>query len=294
MHLDSVLARPVGVVGTGVIGIGVCEALANRGLSVIGVDQSQAALDIAKGRLLQDMRLARLLGGDAESPSSVIDRIALTTRYSDLAEVALVVENVTEDLEIKRLAYASLEDVCSESAIFVANTSAIPISRIAALTNRPDRVVGLHFMNPVLLTRAVEVMSGPLTSPTTVEIADGLLAFIGKVGIHVPDGPGFVANRILMLAINAATSLVAEGNEASSVDRVLKECLGHRMGLLETADLIGLDTIRRTLVELARDLSDQYSPHPLMEAMIDDGLLGRKSGRGFYEYDTPRQPQMDQ
>ena len=170
--------------------------------------------------------------------------------------------------------------------MFAANTSAIPITRIASLTRRPARVIGMHFMNPVPLKPVVEVIRGYYTADETVALAQGLLAGMGKEGVVVNDSPGFVSNRVLMLTINEAIFLLHEGVAAAEdVDKIFKGCFGHKMGPLETADLIGLDTILLSIEVLYESFNDsKYRPCPLLKKMVDAGLYGQKSGQGFYTY----------
>lgn len=279
----------IGVIGAGVIGVGVAENLAATGHTVVLVDLSAERLDAATDRLRDSLRTARLLGQhvSGEAPAAVLARVEPTLSYEPLQEATFVIENVVERWEVKERVYERLDAVCPPGCIFAANTSAIPIRRIAAATRRADRVVGVHFMNPVPRKATVEVIRGPETTPDTLERTAQLLARMGKHGIVVQDRPGFISNRILMLAINEAILTVEEGvAPAPDVDRLFRECFGHAMGPLETADLIGLDTILDTLHvlrELTRD--DKFLPSALLRQMVDAGLTGRKRGRGFYRYD---------
>jgi 3-hydroxybutyryl-CoA dehydrogenase len=203
-----------------------------------------------------------------------------------LEEADFLIENVVERWDVKRDLYQRIDSVCPGRTIFAANTSAIPITRIASATRRPAKVLGIHFMNPVPLKRSVEVIRGYHTSEETIDAARGLLARMDKECILVNDSPGFVSNRVLMLTINEAIFLVSERVATpADVDRIFKECFGHKMGPLETADLIGLDTILLSLESLYESFSDsKYRPCPLLKQMVDAGLHGRKSGAGFYPY----------
>jgi 3-hydroxybutyryl-CoA dehydrogenase len=182
--------------------------------------------------------------------------------------------------------YAQLDAICPERCCFATNTSAIPVTRIASVTERPSQVLGMHFMNPVPLKPMVEVIRGFHTSEETINTARHLLAQMGKDSIVVNDSPGFVSNRVLMLAINEAIYLIQEQvAQVEEVDAIFKTCLGHKMGPLETADLIGLDTILYSLEVLCESLSEaKYKPCSLLRKMVDAGLLGRKSGQGFYKH----------
>jgi 3-hydroxybutyryl-CoA dehydrogenase len=256
---------------------------------VVLVDVAKPALDQARGEIAQSVRLMHLVRPSAprREPEEVLERIEFTTGLEALGEVDYVVENVTEKWEVKRPLYMELDGVCAPTAVFGVNTSAIPITRIAAVTRRPDRVVGVHFMNPPPLKPTVEVIRGHHTSEETLARTRALLAEIGKDSVVVRDSPGFVTNRVLMLSINEAVFLLHEGvTSAASIDRLFKECFGHDMGPLETADLIGLDTVLLSLEVLLESFSDpKYRPCPLLRTMVDAGLLGRKAGRGFHSYE---------
>ena len=221
-----------------------------------------------------------------ETPGDTLSRITFTTDYEQLHDVDFVVENSTEKWHIKKEIYPQLDTICPESAVFAANTSCISITRIGSVTKRPDRIVGMHFMNPVPMKPTVEVIRGYHTSDETIEIATQFLAGMDKDGIVVNDSPGFVSNRVLMLTVNEAAFLLHEGvSTASDVDQIFKKCFGHKMGPLETADLIGLDTILYSIEVLHESFADsKYRPCPLLQKMVDAGLYGRKSGEGFYSY----------
>lgn len=279
----------IGVVGAGVIGSGVAQDLAQHGYRVILVDVSGEALARARAGIEQNVRLYRFYQKEAPvSSGTVLDRITFSTEPGPLAETPFVVENVTENWEIKRGVYARLDTLCPAGTILAANTSCIPITRLASATTRPDRVVGLHFMNPVPLKPVVEVIRGHHTSATTIAAALDLLRSLGKEGIVVEDAPGFVSNRVMTLAINEAAFLVQEQVASpADIDRLLKVSYGHKMGPLETADLIGLDTILLSMEALYESFCDaKFRPCPLLRRMVDAGLLGRKSGQGFYHYST--------
>ena len=277
----------IAVLGAGVIGAGVAHALAERGRDVLLVDRDAAALDRARASIRAGARLARLQGRGSATAGELLARICFTTEKSGLAAVDFVIENVTEDLEMKLAVHRELDARCADECVFAANTSAITMAQIAAATRRPERLVGLHFMNPVPPSSMVEVVRGAQTSAATLARVAALLGAMGKDFIVVGDAPGFVINRVLMPAINEAISVVQEGTAgAADVDRLFQTCLGHAMGPLRTADLIGLDTVLRTLEVLAADLGGaRYTPCALLREMVEKGLLGRKSGRGFFLYD---------
>lgn len=278
----------VGVIGAGVMGVGVAQNLAQTHHQVILVDVSDEILEHAKAEIYKNVRFGRMFEKSAsrESPDEVLARITLTTDYSLLKDVDFVVENVIEKWAVKEKVYARLDDIRPEHCVLAANTSCISITRIGSATKRPDRVIGMHFMNPVPLKPTVEVIRGYHTSEETIEIAKTFLAGMGKDCIVVNDSPGFVSNRVLMLTVNEAIYLVHDQVASpQDIDQIFKKCFGHKIGPLETADLIGLDTILYSIEVLYESFNDsKYRPCPLLKKMVDAGLYGRKSGQGFYTY----------
>jgi 3-hydroxybutyryl-CoA dehydrogenase len=280
--------KKVGVVGAGVMGIGVGQSLAQAGMEAVLVDVSDQILERAKGEIRKNLRFQGMFQKDAkkEDPAAVLGRIHFTTLLEELGDVDFVVENVPEKWEIKREIYPRLDAICPERAVFAVNTSCYSITRVGALTKRPDRVIGMHFMNPVPLKPMVEAIRGHHTSEATIETARQFLRQMGKDFILVNDMPGFVSNRVLMLTINEAVYVLQDGVATSEqIDQLFKTCFGHKMGPLETADLIGLDTILYSIEALYESYNDsKYRPCPLLKKMVDAGLHGRKNGRGFYDY----------
>ncbi|WP_055688556.1 3-hydroxyacyl-CoA dehydrogenase family protein [Streptomyces prasinus] len=277
----------VGVVGAGVMGVGVAQNLAQTGHRVVLVDVSDDVLDNARRELRDSLRAYALFNkGAGVATAEVFDRIEFTTDYELLAEADFVVENVTEDWTVKKEVYERIDRIVRPGVVFAVNTSAISITRVGSATSRPERVVGMHFMNPVPMKPMVEVIRGHHTTPETIDTARRFLAETGKECIVVEDMPGFVSNRVLMLTINEAVFLVQDGvAPAADVDRIFRTCFDHRMGPLETADLIGLDTILRSVEVLYESFNDdKYRPAPLLKKMVAAGLLGRKSGEGFHTY----------
>jgi 3-hydroxybutyryl-CoA dehydrogenase len=279
--------QTVGVIGAGVMGIGLAQALAQSGLRVLLVDVSDSLLDSAMDKIGRNVRMQRLFQktftGD---PKEIMGRIGPSLDYQTLRQADFVIENVTEKLEVKAQVYSQLDSVCPPYCVFAANTSAIPITRIGSMTRRPQQVLGIHFMNPVPLKNTVELIPGFHTSDIAVETAKKLLAMMGKQAVLVKDSPGFVSNRVLMLTVNEAIFLLHENvASADAVDMIFKNCFGHKMGPLETADLIGLDTILFSIEVLYQEFNDsKFRPCPLLRQMVNAGLYGRKSGRGFYTY----------
>jgi 3-hydroxybutyryl-CoA dehydrogenase len=281
----------VGVVGAGVMGTGVAQSLAQAGFPVALVDTSAEALGRARSAIRHGVRFHHFLrpGATRQDPAEVLDRITFGTEPDSLRSVDFVIENVTERWETKAPVYAALDELCAEDCILAANTSAIAIRRFAELVREPGRVLGMHFMNPAPVKDTVEVIRGPATTDSTLETALALLERIGKRGVVVKDSPGFVSNRVLMLTINEAATLLEEGvAPAADVDRIFRECFGHSMGPLETADLIGVDTIVLSLEALLEQLDDpKFVPCRLLRDLAERGDHGRKSGRGFYEHASP-------
>lgn len=283
--------QKIGVIGAGVMGTGVAQVLSRAGREVVLIDVSPAQLERAAAGIRRDLRMQAMFekggpAGPSATADEVLGRIALTGDYGELGDVEFVVENVVERWEVKEEVYRLLDRHCSEECVFAANTSVLSITRIGSATCRPDRVLGMHFMNPVPLKPVVEVIRGHHTSEETLGKALDLLRGIGKEGIVVQDMPGFVSNRVLMLTINEAIFVVQDGvAPAPDVDRLFKTCFGHKMGPLETGDLIGLDTILLSLEALLESYNDdKFRPCPLLRKMVYAGLHGRKSGKGFYDY----------
>ncbi|MEU2158774.1 3-hydroxyacyl-CoA dehydrogenase family protein [Streptomyces sp. NPDC019396] len=279
----------VGVLGAGTMGIGVSHAFAAAGLPVVLVDTTTEALDRARNTIEANVRLYTMIDRTqaAVSPKSVLDAITFTTELDGLSDVDFVVENVTENWDIKEALYRELDRICPQHCVFGVNTSAIPITKMASVTSRAERVIGTHFMNPVPLKPLVEVIRGFHTTPETVDLTTGLFRRIGKDSVVVEDSSGFVTNRVAMITVNEAIFLLSEGvSTAPDIDRLFRQCLGHQMGPLETADLIGLDTVLYSLDVLLDNFDDpKFRPAPLLRKLVAAGRLGRKSGHGFYSYE---------
>ena len=280
--------RVVGVVSAGVMGVGVAQNLAQTGHTVLLLDISEEILGRARQEILNNLRFQKLLhkSEGQHNIDETLRRITFTTDYAPFKDADFVIENATEKWEIKKNIYPRLDAVCPRHCVFAANTSAISITRIGSTTKRPSQVIGMHFMNPVPMKPMVEVIRGYHTSEETIATAKGLLANMGKECIVVNDVPGFVSNRVLMLTVNEAVFLVQDQVASpEEVDTIFKLCFGHKMGPLETADLIGLDTILYSIEVLYESFNDsKYRPCPLLKKMVDAGLHGRKSGQGFYTY----------
>jgi len=280
--------KQVGVLGAGNIGSGVVTDLVLHGLSVVAVDISDEILQRAQHDVLNNIRLAPLVSKTLPriTKEEAVARMVLTTDLRDVAPCDFVIENVTEDWDIKKRVYENLERVMRPEVCFGANTSCLSITKIAGATKRPAKVVGMHLMNPVWLKPTVEVIRGVHTSDQTIDTLLQLLSRLDKEAIVVEDMPGFVSNRISHLFMNeAAFVLQDQVSTAEKIDAIFKKCFGHKMGPLETADLIGLDTVMRSLDVLYESFQDpKYRCCPLLRRLVDAGHLGRKTGKGFYVY----------
>jgi 3-hydroxybutyryl-CoA dehydrogenase len=280
--------KKVGVLGAGNIGIGAVTDLILHGISAVVVDVSDEILEHAREAVLSNVRFAPMLQKSLPkiSKQQALDRMHLTTHMEDLVSCDFVIENVTEDWNIKQAVYETLDRIVPPEVCFGANTSCISITKIAGATRRPANVVGIHLMNPVHLKPTVEVIRGFHTSDRTIERLLQLFAQLNKESIIVEDLPGFVSNRISHLFMNeAAFVLQDQVAKPAQIDAIFKKCFGHTMGPLETADLIGLDTVVRSLDVLYESYQDsKYRCCPLMRKLVHAGHLGRKAGRGFYVY----------
>jgi 3-hydroxybutyryl-CoA dehydrogenase len=278
----------VGVVGAGNIGAGVVTDLVLHGINAVVVDLSEEILKKAEAQVLKNIRFASLFSKSLPrlTREDTSKRLVLTTELRDVASCDFVIENVTENWDIKKGVYEKLEKAVPPEVCFGANTSCISITQIGGATKRPANVVGVHFMNPAHLMPTVEVIRGFQTSDRTVEILLRLFSRLGKEAIVVEDMPGFVSNRISHLFMNEAAFVLQDGvSSAEKIDMIFKKCFGHKMGPLETADLIGLDTVVRSLDVLYESFHDpKYRCCPLLRKLVHAGHLGRKSGKGFHVY----------
>jgi 3-hydroxybutyryl-CoA dehydrogenase len=277
------------------MGVGVSLAFAVAGHPVTLVDVDPGALNRCRERMLADIRFAALTGSPLGEPDRLLDLVTFTSDHTALGSATYLVENISENWPAKQALYQVLDDVCEPGCVLAANTSAIPITKIAGATSRPETVVGNHFMNPAHRMPTVEVIRGMRTSHDTVAAARTMLSAIGKRTVVVNDSPGFVTNRVLMLTVNEAMFVLAEGvSTAADIDLLFRQCFGHRMGPLETADLIGLDTVLYSLEVLYEEFGDpKYRPCPLLRRYVEAGLLGQKSGRGFRDYHGPAEPPQE-
>lgn len=278
----------VAVIGAGTMGQDIALIFAAVGIHVILKDTQTSILDMALSKIKSNLRFYRMAIPEYQSlDKTFIEKyIHPTTTYEGFSEVDWVIENIPEEWELKRNLYIDLVANCDAKTRYAVNTSCISITKIAGLLPHPENVIGLHFMNPVPMKPTVEAIQGFHTSTETVEAAKSLLKLVNKKMILVNDSPGFVANRLSHLFMNEAAFLVQEKvAEPAAIDAIFKEGYGHAMGPLETADLIGLDTVANSLKILYDSFQDpKFRCCPLLQKMVDAGLLGRKSGRGFYSY----------
>jgi len=277
----------IAVVGAGQMGNGIAHVFAQSGFNVTMIDVSQQALD--KGRVTIAKNIERQVKKGIIPPESqveVLSRIDLNMEIDSAADASLIIEAASEDSGLKFRIFTDLDRIAKPGAVLATNTSSISITEIARRTSRPDKVVGMHFMNPVPVMKLVEIIRGLATSDATTEYVTDLSRQLGKTPVEVNDFPGFVSNRVLMPMINEAVYCLMEGvGEAEAIDQVMTLGMNHPMGPLALADLIGLDTCVAILQVLHEGLGDpKYRPCPLLRKYVAAGWLGRKSGRGFYSY----------
>ncbi|NFI52327.1 3-hydroxybutyryl-CoA dehydrogenase [Clostridium botulinum] len=277
----------IGVIGAGVMGVGVAQRFAQSCHEIILVDIDEQILVNCRNKIISNIKFFNMFNrNEMINVDEVLDKIDFTMDICKLGDADFVIENVPEVIGMKRDIYKKIDKVCREECIYLVNTSCISITKIGSFTNRPDRVIGTHFMNPVPMKKVVEVIRGVHTSDQTISKVEKLLNSVGKESILVNDFPGFVSNRISHLYMNEAAYVVQDGVASpEDVDAIFKKCFEHKMGPLETADLIGLDTVVDSLEVLYESYQDtKFKCCPLLKKMVDAGYRGRKSGRGFYEY----------
>ena len=280
----------VGVVGLGTMGAGIAEVLARAGLSVTAVDVGADAVERGRGHVEQSTAKAVARGRLADTErAEVLSRIRFSTRMADLGEAELVVEAIPERMALKAQVLATLDALCPPDTILASNTSSLSVTELAVTTGRPGRVVGMHFFNPAPVMKLVEVVATVVTEPSVVEDVEALAARLGKVGVTIGDRAGFIANALLFGYLNHAAAMVQDGYAGrEDVDAAMRLGCGLPMGPLALLDLIGIDTAQEILATMYRQSRNRlHAPSPVITQMVTAGLLGRKSGRGFYSYAAP-------
>ena len=279
--------KKVCVMGAGTMGLDIAQVFATKGFEVTVRDISDEILDAAKAKLTKglDKKVAKGKMTE-EAKAAVLANMKFTTDLKDLADMDLIVEAILENMQIKKSVFGELDTICKPETIFASNTSSLSVTEIATATKRTDKFIGMHFFNPATAMKLIEVIRGAHTSDETFEIIKNLSVELGKTPVEVAEAPGFVVNKILVPMVNEGVCVYAEGiASAEGIDTAMKLGANHPMGPLELGDLIGWDIVLNIMDVLFNETHDsKYRAHPLIRKMVRGGLLGRKSGEGFYDY----------
>lgn len=274
------------VIGTGTMGAGIVQAFAQAGMPVLMKSRSESSLEKALGRIKKSLaKLVEKGKVTQEYMDATLANITTTTNYNDCADSDLLIEAAVETMDMKKELFKQLDELCKPETILASNTSSLSITEIASSTNRPDKVIGMHFFNPAPVMKLVELIKGQKTSDEVCNTISELVKSIGKVPVMVNEAPGFVVNRILIPLVNEGIGIYADGvATAAEIDEAMKLGANHPMGPLALGDLIGLDVCLAIMEVLHAEFGDKYRPHPLLRKMVRANLLGRKTGEGFYKY----------
>lgn len=277
----------VSVIGTGTMGAGIVQAFAQAGVPVLMKSRSEASYQKALAKITKSLsKLVEKGKMTEETKNTVLANITTTTDYKALADSDLIIEAAVETMDLKKELFKELDELCKPEAVLASNTSSLSITEIAACTNRPDKVIGMHFFNPATVMKLVEIIKGQKTSDEVTNSITKLAKSIGKVPVLVNEAPGFVVNRILIPMVNEGIGILADGVATKEeIDEAMKLGANHPMGPLALGDLIGLDVCLAIMEVLHEEFGDdKYRPHPLLKKMVRANLLGRKTGEGFYKY----------
>ena len=275
------------VIGTGTMGAGIVQAFAQAGVPVLMKSRSEASYQKALAKITKSLsKLVEKGKMTEETKNTVLANITTTTDYKALADSDLIIEAAVETMDLKKELFKELDELCKPEAVLASNTSSLSITEIAACTNRPDKVIGMHFFNPATVMKLVEIIKGQKTSDEVTNSITELAKSIGKVPVLVNEAPGFVVNRILIPMVNEGIGILADGVATKEeIDEAMKLGANHPMGPLALGDLIGLDVCLAIMEVLHEEFGDdKYRPHPLLKKMVRANLLGRKTGEGFYKY----------
>ena len=277
----------IAVIGAGLMGNGIAQACATAGYDVVNVDTFEASIEKSKATV-EKLFAKKVAKGKIteERKAEIINRITYSMDFNDVKDASIIIEAVPENIDIKKDTFKKLDEAADKEAVLVSNTSGLSISEIASVTNRPQKVMGAHFFYPAPVMKLLELVRGLVTSDETYNTVKVFAERIGKTTVDAPEFPGFMVNRILVPMQNEAAYMVMEGSRPEDVDNAMKLGCNHPMGPIELTDFVGVDTMLATMTGLYNGFHDsKYRPCPLLETMVKSGMLGKKSGQGFYKYD---------